>query len=109
MKSLGRIYDMGLVDIQRIALLTNPTAVGSHGAVHRAAIARQRFNDAGIDVLSIQGKDVESSKQLAAEMIAHPDIDALVLCGGDGLANCCPGNPSQLPQAIGLDPCRYRK
>lgn len=79
-------YEVGTVDLQRVALLTNPHA-GKGRAGLAAEIARDRFADHGIDVLTIQGADPEGARELAGQMVADPEVDALVVCGGDGLIN----------------------
>ena len=79
-------YEVGHVDLKRIALLTNPHA-GKGGAASAAEIARDRFADHGIDVVSIQGASPEGARDLAGRMVAEEGIDALVVCGGDGLIN----------------------
>lgn len=79
-------YNLGHVDLKRIALLTNPHA-GKGGAALAAEIARDRFADHGIDVVSIQGASAQGARELAGRMIAEEGIDALVVCGGDGLIN----------------------
>ena len=82
----GSPYDVGHVDITRLALLTNPHA-GKGGAALAAEIARDRFADRGIDVVSLQGASPDGARELAARMVAEDGIDALVVCGGDGLIN----------------------
>lgn len=79
-------YEVGTVDLQRVALLTNPHA-GKGRAGLAAEIARDRFADHGIDVLTIQGADPDGARELAGQMVADPEVDALVVCGGDGLIN----------------------
>ncbi|WP_414122659.1 diacylglycerol kinase [Corynebacterium nuruki] len=79
-------YEVGTVDLQRVALLTNPHA-GKGRAGLAAEIARDRFADHSIDVLTIQGADPEGARELAGQMVADPEVDALVVCGGDGLIN----------------------
>lgn len=79
-------YEVGHVDLRRIALLTNPHA-GKGGAGAAADIARDRFADHGIDVVSIQGASPQGARELAGRMVAEDGIDALVVCGGDGLIN----------------------
>ncbi|WP_334144834.1 diacylglycerol kinase, partial [Corynebacterium nuruki] len=43
--------------------------------------------DHGIDVLTIQGAALDGARELAGQMVADPEVDALVVCGGDGLIN----------------------
>ncbi|MCF4007537.1 diacylglycerol kinase [Corynebacterium uropygiale] len=79
-------YPLSTVEINRVALLTNPKA-GKGGASKAAEIARHTLTKTDVDVVGISGSSAEASKRLAEEMIADPDIDALVVCGGDGLIN----------------------
>ncbi|HCT15633.1 MAG TPA: diacylglycerol kinase [Corynebacterium nuruki] len=79
-------YEVGTVALQRVALLTNPHA-GKGRAGLAAEIARDRFADHGIYVLTIQGADPDGARELAGQMVADPEVDALVVCGGDGLIN----------------------
>lgn len=72
--------------MRRVALLTNPAA-GKGTAVAAADAARRRFGERGVDVVSIQGASPASSRELAAQAVADDRIDALVVCGGDGLIN----------------------
>lgn len=84
--SADGVHGIGQVDLQRVALLTNPHAgKGRAGLV--AEIARGRFADHGIDVVSIQGADADGARELAGQMVTDPAVDALVVCGGDGLIN----------------------
>lgn len=80
------LYAVGEVDVRRVALLTNPAA-GKGTAVAAADAARRRFGERGVDVVSIQGASPASSRELAAQAVADDRIDALVVCGGDGLIN----------------------
>lgn len=95
---MSKIYEIGIADIQRIALLTSP-GVATTEAIKAAAIARQRFNDAGIDVMSIQAKDDQATIDLAREMVQSESIDALVVCGEDSLINL-----ALQPQALSNTP-----
>ncbi|AZA12106.1 diacylglycerol kinase [Corynebacterium gerontici] len=77
--------DISQRDISKIALLTNPAA-GKGRAKEKGALAARKFHDLGVDVISIAGSSPEASAQLATEALAS-GIDALVVCGGDGLIN----------------------
>lgn len=83
---MSKIYDIDIVDIQSIGLLTNPS-VGSIDAIRAAGIARQRFNDAGVNVVSIQAKDATTTERYTRELLKADDIDAIVICGDDPLIN----------------------
>ena len=68
-----------------IALLTNPTAGKGKGA--RAGVAAlDRLRGAGLTVRSLVGRDTDESLDLARKVVAD-GIDALVICGGDGMVN----------------------
>jgi diacylglycerol kinase (ATP) len=70
---------------REIALLTNPTSgKGKGGRFRDAALGRLR--DAGIEVRSLQGEGPEEALELARDAVAS-GIDALVVCGGDGMAH----------------------
>ncbi len=71
--------------IQEIALLTNPTSGGGKGARVGAA-ALEQLRAAGLDVRALQGRDADEALDLARASVAD-GVDALVVCGGDGLAN----------------------
>lgn len=71
--------------LKRIALLTNPSA-GKGKALGVADIALRRFQELGVEVIS----DTGTSKQASAELIEGAlasSVDALVVCGGDGMVN----------------------
>ncbi len=70
---------------REIALLTNPTAGRGRGRKARdAALARLR--SVGIAVRSLEGSDADQALALAREQVAS-GVDALVVCGGDGMVN----------------------
>ncbi|AGP31908.1 diacylglycerol kinase [Corynebacterium terpenotabidum] len=96
-------YDVGYVDLQRIALLTNPYA-GKGRAGQAAEVARDRFADHGIDVLTIQGADPDGARELAGRMVNDPEIDALVVCGGDGLINLALQEQAESTTPLGIIP-----
>ncbi|WP_425278767.1 diacylglycerol kinase family protein [Corynebacterium bovis] len=102
--------------------MTNPAA-GKGTAVAAADAARRRFGERGVDVVSIQGASPASSRELAAQAVADDRIDALVVCGGDGLINLAlqeqagtgtplgiipagTGNDHAREYRIPMDPCR---
>ena len=70
---------------KQIALLANPTAGKGRGA-RFAWAALQRFRDAGWSVRALQGEDADEALDLARGVVAD-GVDALVVCGGDGMAN----------------------
>ena len=70
---------------REIALLTNPTSGRGKGARHRdAALARLR--ESGFVVRNLQGRDADEASDLARGCVAD-GVEALVLCGGDGLVH----------------------
>lgn len=97
---------------REIALLTNPTAGGGRGARHRdAALARLR--ESGFVVRNLQGRDADEAADLARGCVAD-GVEALVLCGGDGLVHlgvqvvAGTGTPLGLiPSGTGNDVARY--
>lgn len=97
---------------REIALLTNPTAGKGRGARHRdAALARLR--ESGFVVRNLQGRDADEAADLAAGCVAD-GVEALVVCGGDGLVHLAAqvlagtGVPLGLiPAGTGNDVARY--
>jgi diacylglycerol kinase (ATP) len=70
---------------REIALLTNPTAGRGRGARHRdAALARLR--ESGFVVRNLAGRDADEAADLALACVAD-GVEALVVCGGDGLVH----------------------
>ena len=70
---------------REIALLTNPTAgKGRAGRVRDAALPL--LHGAGWRVRSIAGRDADEASDLARKAVAD-GVDALVVCGGDGLVH----------------------
>ena len=95
-----------------IALLTNPTAGRGRGARARAA-ALPRLRDAGFVVRDLQGADAVEALELARHSVAD-GIEALVVCGGDGMVHLAvqalagTGVPLGLiPAGSGNDAARY--
>jgi diacylglycerol kinase (ATP) len=95
-----------------IALLTNPTAGrGRGGRVRDSALARLR--EGGLVVRNLQGRDADESLDLARQCVAD-GVDALVVCGGDGMvhlavqATATTGTPlGIIPAGTGNDVARY--
>jgi diacylglycerol kinase (ATP) len=75
----------GDAGLHEIALLTNPTAGGGRGARYRDA-ALQRLRDSGLVVRNLEGRDADEAADLARASVAD-GVEALVLCGGDGLVH----------------------
>jgi diacylglycerol kinase (ATP) len=97
---------------REIALLTNPTSGKGRGARHRdAALARLR--ESGFVVRNLQGRDADEAADLARGCVAD-GVEALVVCGGDGLVHlgvqavAGTGVPLGLiPSGTGNDVARY--
>lgn len=70
---------------REIALLTNPTSGKGKGA-RSAAIALPRLREAGLLVRDLRGRSVDEAVELARTALAD-GVDALVVCGGDGLVH----------------------
>lgn len=69
--------------ISRVTVLTNPMA-GHGNARHAAAKAVVRFQQLGIDVVGIVGRDAANALELA-EQAVQDGTDAFVVVGGDGI------------------------
>ncbi len=69
--------------LSRVTVLTNPKA-GHGNAAHAAERAVARFQELGIDVLGIVGRDAEHARELVDEAV-RDGTDALVVVGGDGV------------------------
>lgn len=79
-------YPLGNTKIETLALVTNPHA--GHGASQAASRKASRvFADRGIDVIALQGSNPDDARKLIREVISDGRIDALAVCGGDGMIN----------------------
>lgn len=70
---------------REIAFLTNPTAGKGKGARY-GAVAAARLRDSGLVVRNLQGRDADEAQDLARASVAD-GVDAVVVCGGDGLVH----------------------
>ncbi|MGH3509761.1 MAG: diacylglycerol/lipid kinase family protein, partial [Nocardioidaceae bacterium] len=70
---------------RRIALLTNPTAGGGRGR-RSATVALHRLREAGFDVADLVGADATEAARLARQAV-EDGVEALVVCGGDGMVH----------------------
>jgi diacylglycerol kinase (ATP) len=102
----------GSVRGREIALLTNPTSGRGKGARHRD-VALARLRESGFVVRNLQGRDGDEALDLARGCVAD-GVEALVLCGGDGLVHlgvqavAGTGVPLGLiPSGTGNDVARY--
>ncbi len=69
--------------ISRITVLTNPMS-GHGNAPHAAEKAVARFQERGVDVVQIVGRDAAHARVLVHEAVDR-GTDALVVVGGDGV------------------------
>jgi diacylglycerol kinase (ATP) len=97
---------------REIALLTNPTSGKGKGAKARN-VALPRLREAGLVVRNLEGRDVDEALDLARQCVAD-GIEALVVCGGDGMvhlgAQAVAGTTTSLgivPAGTGNDVARY--
>ncbi|HEY2877812.1 diacylglycerol kinase [Nocardioides sp.] len=97
---------------REIALLTNPSAGKGKGANARER-ALPRLRGAGLTVRDLQGRDAGEALDLARQCVAD-GVDALVVCGGDGMVHLAvqalasTGTPLGIvPAGTGNDVARY--
>jgi diacylglycerol kinase (ATP) len=95
-----------------LAFLLNPTSGKGKGA-RFAAVALPRLRAAGFEVRELVGTDAGHARELATAAVAD-GVDALVVCGGDGLvhlgAQVVAGSGVPLgivPAGTGNDVARY--
>ena len=93
--------------VREIALITNPTAgKGKGGRARDAALTRLR--DAGLVVRNLAGRDADEALDLARQCVAD-GVEALVICGGDGMVNLGVQAVAGTPTALGHHPGRHRQ
>ncbi len=85
-----------------IALLINPTA-GKGKAARAGVAALERLRSAGLTVRSLVGRDADESLDLGRQAVAE-GIEALVICGGDGMVNLGIQAVAETPTPIGIIP-----
>jgi diacylglycerol kinase (ATP) len=100
------------VPSREIALLTNPVSGKGKGARVRDR-ALTRLRGAGLVVRDLQGRDAGEALDLARQCVAD-GVDALVVCGGDGMVHLAAqavattGTPLGIvPAGTGNDVARY--
>jgi diacylglycerol kinase (ATP) len=100
------------VPTREIALLTNPTAGKGRGAKVRQRVVG-RLRAAGLTVRDLSGRDAGEALELARQCVAD-GVDALVVCGGDGMVHLAvqavanTGTPLGIvPAGTGNDVARY--
>ena len=72
-----------MTQVRRVTVLTNPMS-GHGNAPHAAERAVARFQQLGVDVTEIVGRDAAHARALVEEALG-PGTDALVVVGGDGV------------------------
>ena len=87
---------------RRIAFLTNPTSGKGRGARH-AAVALPRLRAAGFAVEDLVGRDADEARVLAHRAVAD-GVEALVVCGGDGLVHLGAQAVASTGTALGIVP-----
>ncbi len=85
----------------RVALLTNPTSGKGRGARAREA-ALDVLRGTDVEVLDLVGADADEALALARSAV--PDVDALVVCGGDGLVHLAVQALAGTGTALGVVP-----
>lgn len=101
--SKDSLYPLGRTDVRTLALVTNPRA--GHGASQLASNKASRvFADRGIDVIALQGNNPEDARRLIREVLADGRIDALAVCGGDGMINLALQEQAQTGIPLGIIP-----
>ncbi|WP_018296739.1 diacylglycerol kinase family protein [Corynebacterium lubricantis] len=98
---VGNILDHQ--QIRRVAVLTNPAA-GRGIAAERAVEARREFFRRGIDVVALAGASAEASRELARHALDDDLLDALVVCGGDGLIHLALQEQAGSKKPLGIIP-----
>jgi len=87
---------------REIALLTNPTAGKGRGARART-VALGRLRDAGFVVRDLAGRDGDEALDLARQCVAD-GVEALVVCGGDGMVHLGAQAVAESGVALGIVP-----
>ena len=87
---------------REIAVLTNPTAGKGRGARYRD-VAVARLRDAGFVVRDLVGRDADEALDLARACVADA-IEALVICGGDGMVHLGVQAVAGTDTALGIIP-----
>jgi diacylglycerol kinase (ATP) len=86
--------------IGRVTLLTNPMA-GHGNAPHAAERAITRFQQCGVDVTEIVGRDAVHARELVEEAVER-GTDALVVAGGDGVISLALQTLAHKPIPLGI-------
>ena len=73
-----------------LGLIVNPTAGRGAARAHHPII-KAEFERLGVEVIDLSARSIEEAEAKARMAIAHQQIDALVVAGGDGKRSL--GNP----------------
>jgi diacylglycerol kinase (ATP) len=87
---------------REIALLTNPVAGGGRGGRLAAAVL-PRLRQAGFVVRDLVGRDAVEAQHLARACVAD-GVEALVVCGGDGMVHVAVQALAGTDTALGVIP-----
>ncbi|CAM3818492.1 YegS/Rv2252/BmrU family lipid kinase [Nocardioides marinus] len=87
--------------VPRVALLTNPTSGKGRGARGREATL-DVLRGTDVEVLDLVGADADEALAMARRAV--PDVDALVVCGGDGLVHLAVQALADSSTALGVVP-----
>lgn len=90
-------------EIRQIALLVNPAA-GKGKSSAAAELARRAFAEAGVAVTVLAGASPRESKELIRHSIDDKSLDALVVCGGDGLVSLALQAQAKTAVPLGIIP-----
>jgi diacylglycerol kinase (ATP) len=85
--------------VTRVALLTNPTSGKGRGARGRAA-ALDVLRGTDLEVLDLVGRDAAEAAELALQAV--PEVDALLVWGGDGLVHLAVQHLAGTETALGV-------
>ena len=69
-----------------IGLIVNPTAGRGNGRAQYPMIT-ETFDRLGVDVVDFTSRSIEEAEARARMAIAHQQIEALVVAGGDGMVH----------------------
>jgi len=88
--------------VREIALITNPTSGKGRGARVRD-VALTRLRESGLVVRNLAGRDADEALDLARQCVSD-GVEALVVCGGDGMVNLGVQAVASSPTALGIIP-----
>lgn len=69
-----------------VGLIVNPTAGGGNGRAQHSKIT-ETFERLGVEIIDLSARSVEEAEAKARMAIAHQQIEALVVAGGDGMVH----------------------